>query len=167
MLKAEQSNTSITYGDRFILKLFRRLHHGVNPDLEIGRVLTDQGFGHIPPVAGSIEYRRGMEAPMTIAILQALVPNQGDAWEFTLDVLGNFLEQILARQADVSKEVQTPGPLLDLLDQDPTDEVFEAIGPYLESARLLGQRTAELHLALASAPGREEFTPEPFSKRIL
>jgi maltose alpha-D-glucosyltransferase/alpha-amylase len=164
ILKAEQSNTSVTYGDRFILKLFRRLHPGVNPDLEIGRFLTDQGFEHIPPVAGSIEYRKGTEAPMTLAILQALVPNQGDAWEFTLDVLGNFFEQIMARQAAVPKEVQTPGPLLDLLDQEPPAEVFEVIGPYLESARLLGQRTAELHLALASAPGREEFAPEPFSK---
>jgi maltose alpha-D-glucosyltransferase/alpha-amylase len=164
ILKAEQSNTSVTYGDRFFLKLFRRLHPGVNPDLEIGRFLTDQGFGQIPPVAGSIEYRRGMEAPMTLAILQALTPNQGDTWEFTLDVLGDFFEQMMARQADVPKRVQTPGPLFDLVDQDPPDEVFEAIGPYLESARLLGQRTAELHLALASAPGREEFAPEPFSK---
>jgi len=163
ILKAEQSNTSITYGDRFILKLFRRLHPGVNPDLEIGRFLTDKGFGNIPPVAGSIEYHRGREEPMTLAILQALVPNQGDAWEYTLDVLGHFFEQILARQAEVPKESKTRGPLLELLDQDPTEEVFGAIGPYLESARLLGQRTAELHLALASAPERAEFAPEPFS----
>jgi maltose alpha-D-glucosyltransferase/alpha-amylase len=164
IIKAEQSNTSITYGDRFILKLFRRLHPGVNPDLEIGRFLTEKGFGNIPPVAGSIEYRRGREEPMTLAILQALVPNQGDAWEYTLDALGHFFEQTLARQTEVPKEIQTRGPVLDLLDQAPTDEVFEAIGPYLESTRLLGQRTAELHIALASAPEKEEFSPEPFSK---
>jgi len=162
ILKAEQTNTSVIYGDRFILKLFRQLHPGVNPDLEMGRFLTDQGFGNTPAVAGSIEYRRDKEGPMTLAILQALIPNQGDAWEYTLDVLGNFFEQILARQDEVPKEIQT-GPLLELLEQDPGDEVLEAIGPYVESARLLGQRTAELHLALASSK-RDEFAPEPFSK---
>jgi maltose alpha-D-glucosyltransferase/alpha-amylase len=164
ILKAEQTNTSIIYGDRFILKLFRQLHHGVNPDLEIGRFLTDRGFGNIPPVAGSIEYRRDKEEPMTLAILQALIPNQGDAWEYTLDVLGTFFEQVLARQDEVPKEIETQRPVFDLLDQEAADEVLEAIGPYAESARLLGQRTAELHLALASAPEKDEFAPEPFSK---
>ncbi|MFW6115072.1 MAG: maltose alpha-D-glucosyltransferase [Thermodesulfobacteriota bacterium] len=162
ILKVEQSNTSIVYGDRFILKLFRQLHPGVNPDLEIGLFLTEQGFGNTPPIAGSIEYRRGKEEPTTLAILQALIPNQGDAWEYTLDVLGNFFEQILAQREEAPKEIQ-PGSSLELIDQDPGDEVLEAIGPYVESARLLGQRTAELHLALASRTNRDEFTPEPFS----
>jgi maltose alpha-D-glucosyltransferase/alpha-amylase len=163
-LKAEQSNTSVLYGDRFILKLFRRLHPGVNPDLEIGRFLTEKGFGNIPPVAGAIEYQRGGEDPMTLAILQALVPNQGDAWEYTLDVLGHFFEQILAQPTEVPNAGLTSQPLLELVASEPPEEVFEKIGPYAEAARLLGQRTAELHVMLASAPQDSTFAPEPFSK---
>jgi maltose alpha-D-glucosyltransferase/alpha-amylase len=163
-LKAEQSNTSILYGDRFILKLFRRLHAGVNPDLEIGRFLTEKGFGNIPPVAGAIEYQRAGEDPMTLAILQALVPNQGDAWEYTLDVLGHFFEQILAQPTEVPNAGLTSQPLLELVATEPPEEVFEKIGPYTEAARLLGQRTAELHVMLASAPDDSTFGPEPFSK---
>jgi maltose alpha-D-glucosyltransferase/alpha-amylase len=154
----------VIYGDRFILKLFRRLHPGVNPDLEIGRFLTDRGFANIPPIAGSIEYQRGREEPMTLAVLQALVPNHGDAWQYTLDVLGDFFEHILARPAEIPNVLQTREPLLELVDQDPPEEVFEVIGLYGESARLLGQRTAELHVMLASAPDEPDFAPEPFSK---
>jgi len=164
ILKAEQSNTSVLYGDRFILKLFRRLHAGVNPDLEIGRFLTEKGFGNIPPVAGAIEYQRGGEDPMTLAILQALVPNQGDAWEYTLDVLGHFFEQILAQPTEVPNAGLTSQPLLELVATEPPEEVFEKIGHYAEAARLLGQRTAELHVMLASAPDDPVFAPEPFSK---
>ena len=164
ILRAEQSNTSVIYGHRFILKLFRRLHPGVNPDLEIGRFLTERGFANIPPIAGSIEYQRGREEPMTLAVLQALVSNQGDAWEYTLDVLGHFFEHRLARPAEIPNALQTREPLLELVDQDPPEDLFEVIGPYGESARLLGQRTAELHVMLASAPDEPDFAPEPFSK---
>jgi maltose alpha-D-glucosyltransferase/alpha-amylase len=164
ILRAEQSNTSVVYGDRFILKLFRRLHAGVNPDLEIGRFLTERGFGNIPPVAGAIEYCKDREEPTTLAILQALVPNQGDAWEYTLDVLGHFFEQILARPTEVPSPDLPQGGLLETIDKETPSGVFEMIGPYAESARLLGQRTAELHVTLASAPDDPEFAPEPFSR---
>jgi maltose alpha-D-glucosyltransferase/alpha-amylase len=164
VLRAEQSNTSVIYGDRFILKLFRRLYPGVNPDLEIGHFLTERGFGNIPPVAGAIEYHKEQEQPMTLAILQALVPNQGDAWEYTLDVLGHFFEQILARPTEVPSADLLQDGLLETVHQDPPSGVLEMIGPYAESVRLLGQRTAELHVMLASAPDDPEFAPEPFSK---
>lgn len=72
---------SAVAGDKLVLKLLRRLEPGVNPDLEIGRFLTEQRhFPHIPPVVGAIEYRQLHREPMTIAILQEFVPNQGDAW---------------------------------------------------------------------------------------
>lgn len=93
-----------------------------------------------------------------------MVPNQGDAWEYTLDVLGPFFEHILARPAEIPNALQTREPLLELVDHDPPEEVFEVIGPYGESARLLGQRTAEPHVMLASAPDEQDFAPEPFSK---
>ena len=82
----EQSNTSILYGDRFILKLFRRLEAGMNPDCEIGRYLTERtGFDRIPPFAGLIEYRPIPDAePTMLAMLQGLVANEGDGWKWTL-----------------------------------------------------------------------------------
>jgi maltose alpha-D-glucosyltransferase/alpha-amylase len=163
--KAEQSNTCVVFKDRFILKLFRCLEPGINPDLEIGRFLTERSFQHIPPVAGAIEYREGRGVPMTLGILHGFVPNQGDAWEYTQDVLGDYFEHVLARRRteveDVSGEHEH---VLDLVERDFAPIVTEVIGPYLESARLLGQRTVELHIGLASVPDNPDFAPESFSK---
>jgi maltose alpha-D-glucosyltransferase/alpha-amylase len=163
VMKAEQSNTSVVYGGQLILKLFRRLDAGVNPDLEIGRFLTEKmAFANIPPVMGAIQYRHKKAEWLTLAILQAFVPNVGDAWRYTLDTLSHYFERALA-----TREAQIPSleqkPLAALLDEDIPVLARELIGSYLESARLLGQRTAELHIALASAPGDPDFAPESFS----
>jgi maltose alpha-D-glucosyltransferase/alpha-amylase len=140
---AEQSNTSMIFGDRFILKLFRKVESGVNPDIEIGSYLTNTGFPHTPAFAGHIEYRPHNGDIIQMATVQALVRTEGDAWKFTMDSLSTYYETALAQtQPD-------PAP-------------SELIGTYLESARLLGQRTAEMHLALASATA-PEFAPEPFT----
>ena len=163
VMKVEQSNTSVVYGGQFILKLFRRSDEGINPDLEIGRFLTEKTtFANVPPVLGAIEYRRKSGESMTLGILQEFVLNVGDAWGYTLDSLSHYFEHALAHP-----EAQPPAvsqkPLLALLDDDVPVLARELIGPYLESARLLGQRTAELHMALASSADDLEFTPEPFS----
>jgi maltose alpha-D-glucosyltransferase/alpha-amylase len=164
VLKAEQSNTSVIYGDRFILKLFRRLDEGVNPELEIGRLLTEKTtLTHVPPLAGFIEYRRGRQEPLTVAILQGLVPKEGDAWQYTLDELERYFERVLTDQPE-AEEVAVPAKsLLDLAEEAPPRLATDLIGPYLESARLLGERTADLHVALASALDDPSFVPEPMS----
>lgn len=164
LLRAEQSNTLVVYGDRFVLKLFRRLESGVNPDLEVGRFLTERGFPHIPPVAGALEYRKGRSEPMTLAILHRYVPNQGDAWEYTLDFLGHYFERAMVRQTEAKKCPLPKSRPLDLVNHEPPGMVFDLLGSYVESARLLGQRTGELHLTLASARESRDFAPEPFSK---
>jgi len=164
VLKAEQSNTSVIYGDRFILKLFRRLDEGVNPELEIGRLLTEKTtLTHVPPLAGFIEYRRGRQEPLTLAILQGLVPKEGDAWQYTLDELERYFERVLTDRPE-AEEVAVPArSLLDLAEEAPPRLATDLIGPYLESARLLGERTADLHVALASALDDPSFVPEPMS----
>jgi len=171
VLKAEQSNTSVIYGDRFILKLFRRLDEGVNPELEIGRFLTEKTtLAHIAPVAGFIEYRRRRREPLTMAILQGLVPNAGDAWQYTLDELERYFERILAAQPEGEEAAIPARSLLDLAEEEPPQLAPDLIGPYLESARLLGERTADLHVALASALDEANFVPElisPFYQRSL
>jgi maltose alpha-D-glucosyltransferase/alpha-amylase len=163
VMKVEQSNTSVVYGGQFILKLFRRGDEGMNPDLEVGRFLTERTtFAHVPPVVGSIEYRCKGGESMTLGILQGFVPNAGDAWTYTLDNLSHYFERALA-QPEVQLPVTQQKSLLDLLDDEVPVLARELIGSYLESARQLGERTAELHLALASSNDDPNFAPEPFS----
>jgi trehalose synthase-fused probable maltokinase len=163
VMKAEQSNTSVAYGDRLVLKVFRRVENGVNPDLEIGRILTAINFPHSPPVAGSIEYVRANGETVTVAILQGFVHNQGDAWKYTLEAFDRYLVRCRAQPTGREDELTCNEPLLEMVKKDIPAFARELIGPYLESAARIGQRTAELHVALANVPDNPDFTPEPFS----
>ena len=84
--RAEQSNSSVIFGDKYILKLFRKVEAGINPDIEIGRFLTERGFRHSPAVFGTIEYRSASGESYNAALLQALVANEGDAWKYTIGI---------------------------------------------------------------------------------
>ena len=161
-LKARQSNTSVRYGDRLVLKLFRKLEPGVNPELEVGRFLAEQtDFRHIPRVAGAFEVRDRRHEPMTIGILQEFVPNEGDAWSYTLDALGRYFDRVLT--AGAGPAPMPAAPLIELARLEMTADDFERLGTYVPMVRLLAERTAELHVALAS--GRDkDFEPEPFSE---
>jgi maltose alpha-D-glucosyltransferase/alpha-amylase len=163
-MRAEQSNSSIVFGDKLILKLFRRSQPGINPDLEIGYFLTERvGFPHTPSVAGTIEYRTRSESA-AVGILQRFVPNEGDAWRHTLDALSQYFAGALTQPADELKGLQEPMPFVDRLQEAPIPTFADdLIGPYLENIKLLGQRTAELHVALASNADEPDFAPEPFS----
>ena len=162
--RAEQSNTSIVFGDRFIMKLYRRLQVGLNPDLEIGRTLTDKGFPHAPPVCGWLEYRSKRGESMTLAILSQLVANEGDTWSYTLDELDHFFERAVTGSAQPADPgALSARTLMALSGQTPPPVAAEAIGGYLETARLLGSRTAEMHRVLASDPDDPALGSEPFS----
>jgi maltose alpha-D-glucosyltransferase / alpha-amylase len=160
--RVELSNSSVVFSNRFIMKFFRRLEPGVNPDLEIGRFLTDKGFANTPPVVGALEYRESKGEPMTLAVIQSFIPYSQDAWQFTLDALGRYYERVLARQ-DPSPAPVLKEPILDLIVAETHPLAQEMIGTYLESARLIGRRTAELHVALASGGEDPDFAPEPFT----
>ena len=163
-LRAEQSNTSIRFGDCLVLKLFRKLEPGINPDLEIGQFLTEKTtFRHFPRVAGSLTVRRKAEEPLTLGILQEWVANEGDAWSYTLDSLGRYFDRALTSWGQRGPAPVLEGSLLDLAERGPSQEDLEAIGTYLPRVELLGERTAELHIALASGTGKD-FGPEPFSE---
>ena len=167
---AEQSNSSILYGQRYILKVYRRLEAGVNPDLELTRALTEQGFEHVPPVAGYLEIRRDRRSePMTLGLLQRYVANEGDAWSYTQDVLSQFYEHVLSQPAESTREgiPAPPRSTLSMVNgtaEDYPDDAYETIGSYLQSAELLGQRTAELHLALAARHDDPSFAPEAINR---
>jgi maltose alpha-D-glucosyltransferase / alpha-amylase len=145
------SNSLIQYGNRLLLKVFRRPEPGVNPDLEIGRFLTERsGFSHIPRLAGAVEYLRPGSAPMTLAILQELEAHQADGWAFTLEELGRYFERAASDRA---------GPNAAAAEK--------VVGAYPSAAAMLGRRTAELHDALSDDHGAPDFTPEPLTSADL
>jgi maltose alpha-D-glucosyltransferase/alpha-amylase len=161
---AEQSNTSIVYGDRLILKLFRRLHPGPNPELEIGRYLIEERqFPHIPTIAGTIEHTPAEGDQETLAVLQTLLPNQGDGWSWTLEELERYYSQCsslgLPAETDHARHVD----VVTLAEQPVPQLARENMGLYLDAAAALGRRSAELHLALASPTTNPAFAPERLS----
>ena len=165
---AEQSNTSILYGDRFILKLFRRQQPGLNPDAEIGRYLTEHTkFDRIPPFAGSIEYEPIADSePATLAMLQGLVANEGDGWTSTLEELGRYFEACapLSFPQNLSDELEDPP---ELSERPASQLAQDHVGIYLDFAATLGRRTAELHLALSQPTDDPAFAPEPLTSADL
>jgi len=161
---AEQSNTNVLFGDKLILKVLRAIEPGQHPEEEMGRFLGERAqFGHVPRLLGSIAYEPEDESePRALAVLQELVPNQGDVWEFTLDALQRYFEHVWSFKDTGA----APDPSLPLhrRAREPVPEVArEAIGTYLGLARLFGARTAQLHLALASEREDPAFVPEPFT----
>jgi maltose alpha-D-glucosyltransferase/alpha-amylase len=136
----QSSNTTVRVGEMFFLKFYRRLQPGINPELEIGRYLTEVvRFPNIVPVAGAAEYKNPDGRVVTLALLQAFVMNQGDGWDYTVNYLVRFLEE---RRTDVAM-------------------AEDAHGAYLELVKTLATRTAELHRALATPSDDEAFSPEP------
>lgn len=138
---AQSSNTAVPIGERLFLKGYRRLRRGTNPEFEVGRFLTDVArFPNCVPVAGALEFVAADHSVMALALLQAYVSNQGDGWTYTLEYLDRHFAPTLK----------------------PAESVPEGIhGSYLTLARTLGQRTAELHRALATPGGGKDFDPEP------
>jgi len=164
----EQSNTSLLYGDRLILKLLRRQEAGLNPDAEIGRYLTEKvKFDRIPPFAGSIEYEpAGDSEPFVLAMLQGLVANEGDGWKWTVEELDRYLETSVAHPFPEELSPQLGDPLE--LSEHPILQVArDHIGIYLDSAATLGRRTGELHIALAAPTDDPPLAPEPLGAAEL
>jgi maltose alpha-D-glucosyltransferase/alpha-amylase len=144
---AMSSNTAVLLGEKLFIKWYRRLRDGENPELEMGRFLTDVArFEHCVPVAGSIDYVTGDGTVRTLALLQAFVPNQGDAWTAAVDQLARHLE---SQRSGKSTAVEM------------------AFDGFLALMKTLGQRTAELHAALARRTGDAAFDPEPISEADL
>jgi maltose alpha-D-glucosyltransferase/alpha-amylase len=147
-MMALSTNTTVTLGDRLFLKCYRRVRQGINPELEIGRFLTEKAkFRNCVPVAGAVEYAAGADEPATLALLQAFVPNQGDGWSYTLA----YLERHLESRRSISEPLTDP------------KAAAEVHGAYLTLIQTLAARTAELHRAFATPSGDPAFEPEPLS----
>jgi maltose alpha-D-glucosyltransferase/alpha-amylase len=162
--RGEQRNSSIFFDNLYVFKLFRKIEEGVNPEAEVGRFLAEKTtFTHVPRLVGMLEYRRSWGEPLTLGVLHEYVEHQADGWQFCHDALGRYFEQALARPERHGDLPLPHRPLLELRTAEVPRLALEVIGSPLEMARLLGQRTAELHWALASCPDDPAFTPEPFT----
>ena len=163
ILKAEQSNTSIIYNDKYFFKFYRKIEQEINPDLEIVKFLSEAtSFRNAPRYAGSVEFTDGEGKTMVLGLLQEKVENQGDSWMMTTDSVGRFYERVMtkAKNEKLPKLVNKAA----ILFEDAPELIQEYIGRgFYERVVRLGQRTAEMHLALASDSSNPAFTPEPFT----
>jgi maltose alpha-D-glucosyltransferase/alpha-amylase len=162
-ISAEHAAAAIRYGDRYLLKLFRRLDEGMSPELELGRVLNARAPGLSPEIVGAIQYRRRRGEPTTLAVLQSYVPNEATAWYHAREELRRYFERVLSRHREEVAGADVPRTLLALAATEPPAAARERIGTYLDHAALLGRRTAEMHLALGGEVDDPNFTAEPYS----
>ncbi|MGA7235329.1 MAG: putative maltokinase, partial [Bryobacteraceae bacterium] len=149
--RADQDNTVLFYGDRFALKLFRKVEEGPHPEQEIGALFNEIKFPNAAPLAGTVEYRLGNGATAVVALLHGFVRDGLPCWKYTLDHLGLFFEHAMASSAS--------GPT----EEAQADLSRGVMASYTQFVRLLGLRTAEMHLALASRREDPIFAPEPYS----
>ena len=167
--QTEQCFTVINYGTDFVLKLYRKLEEGINPGKEVSEFLCEHtSFQPTPRALGSLDFRRfednAVAGETCIGTLISYVPNATGGWRYTLDHLGLFFEHALAIPQDDGRvrELQEPQFLQPVNDPVP-QLIAELLGNYLDSVRILGRRTAELHAALSSRPDILDFAPEPFT----
>lgn len=165
ILTGEQSNTSINYDNAFFFKLYRKVDKAINPDVEINQFLSKEAnFKHIPSFTGTVEWKTGKES-IVLGMMQEMVKSSSDVWEFMLDRLNNFNDQILSHSdvSLISSELKGDITKPVIFEEIPEDlkELLET--QVAESARLLGIRTGEMHIALASENDLPDFKPENFS----
>ncbi len=160
----EESNSVVVLGDRLLLKLYRRLEEGLHPELEMNRaLLAKTSFKHLPALLGAWQYRPERGEAVTLGILQEHIVSEGNAWRLTLDAMHRFFDHILAGSAEPPQVEYGSRSLVDLSEKEIPAEAREHLGTYLETARLMARRTAELHVALASVTDDPAFVPEPFT----
>ncbi|MBI1311153.1 maltose alpha-D-glucosyltransferase [bacterium] len=165
--EGEQSNSAAVIDGRRFMKLFRRAHSGVNPEIEIGWFLQQHGAPDcVPPLEGALEYQPEKGESVSLAVLQQMVNCETDAWYYTIDELGRYFERVESEFAAVrpNEELLPTAPLLEIAKRTIPDTAAQIVGPYLEAASLLGRRTAEMHLALSGDADDPAFAPEPFSR---
>jgi maltose alpha-D-glucosyltransferase / alpha-amylase len=143
-VNAEQSNTTALVGSDYVVKLFRRQTPGINPEIEIGRFLTQNTtFANTPALIGTVELVENNQ-PSAVAVMHRFVENQGDAWVATNAYLDRYVEEQRLLTPESSGESQEQGAYLRLMGH-------------------VGKRLAEMQLALASRDDIADFAPEPIA----
>ncbi len=160
----EQSNTSIIYNENYVLKFFRRIFADKNPDYEMSRFLTEiKDFKNTPAYQGSINIIDSDNVNITIALMQKMVPNKGDAWEYMLKELHRVFLNL------ETKHISTVSlPRVDMFERLSIDQVKPEIIDWaglnlFQKIKLLAKRTAEMHIVLGSEFEDTAFTPNHFN----
>ncbi len=160
---SESSNSNVIFDDRYWLKIFRKFNEGTSVDFEVGRFLTEEAhFEQVPKTLGVIEYRRRGQPASTVALLREYVANQGQAWELAVGAVGRYLEEIQGetdRQSNIETDLASP---FELSNAEIPEDVAHILGGSLLIAAVLGERTGDMHRALASGT-TPEFAPEPLA----
>lgn len=163
LLKSGKSTVHVQFKDLFIMKLYKLIDTGGNYEIEMTRFLTEKGFHNILPFCGAIEYRHPKAERLPIGMLQRFVPHEGDAWNYTLDEAGRYFERVLAKKQGIQEPPKAPESLLKIEPENIPPLIKELLGGiYPEMVQLLGTRTGEMHLALASSED-PDFVPVPFT----
>ncbi|WP_449257731.1 maltose alpha-D-glucosyltransferase [Chlorobium limicola] len=163
LLGNEQSNTSVRYRNDLCLKLYRKIETGISPEVEMCRALTEKTtFRHLPDYLGTLDYVQNRTNRYSIGILQNYVRNEGDAWKLSLDYVQRYYEDVLSKMQCGMELPPLPG-----LSGNPVaipPAMQELIGgTWLGMVETLAERTAGMHIALASITDQFEFAPEPFT----
>ena len=136
VLPVDSSNSALIFGDKYFMKLYRKLFVETNPEVDMVSFLTQHSnFAHIPAFAGSVIWKREGIADITLGMMQRMVQNQQDSWGLTGDYLNDFMKGVPHRQFAINEDV-------------------------FESVALLGKRTGEMHLSLYAPNADEHFAPE-------
>ena len=164
-INTEDGFTAVNYGNGFSLKMYRKIDPTINPDFEITRYLSEQAnFESVPRFAGSIEWKFENDS-IALGMLQVLIENHGDAYHFMLTRINNFIERILSGDKEQLDGIKSIGTWTDPVayEQLPGELQLLLGATASEQARLIGVRTGEMHLALASGSALKDFAPEDFS----
>ena len=164
LMGMEQSNTSVVINERCVLKFFRRIYADKNPDYEMSRFLSERkDYKNTPAYQGSLSIRDAEDVNITIALMQELVPNQGDAWDFMLKELQKIFGNLEYKGINVHQLPQTElfkGHNI----RDVPPEIIDWAGlSIFLKLQVLARRTAEMHIALGSEFEDTAFTPERFN----
>jgi maltose alpha-D-glucosyltransferase/alpha-amylase len=161
-LSAEQSNSSLVIADTAVMKVVRRIAPGANPEVEMTKLLTERGFANSSPLLGSVSRIDDDGTPHLLIVLQAFVHNQGDAWQWTLNVLTRVFQQTTVALPALQVVDTNRGDLLSAdASRESADTLAVAALAELEGgAAVLGKRLGELHAVLAEDSDDEAFTPQ-------
>ncbi|NNL16704.1 MAG: trehalose synthase [Flavobacteriaceae bacterium] len=160
----EQSNTSIVYNEKYVLKFFRRIYADRNPDYEMSRFLSEKkDFKNTPAYLGSVQIKDQEGTNITIALMQEMVENEGDAWDYMLKQLNTVFLNLEHKHIDINSLPRTEDFLrLDIRDVPP--QIIDWVGLNIfTKIQKLAQRTAEMHIALGSEFEDTAFTPTRFN----
>ena len=139
VLPVDSSNSALTFGTKYFLKLYRKLFEETNPEVDMVEFITENSdFAYIPAFAGSVVWKRDGKPDVTLGMMQRMVENEADSWVQMGEQLDSFVEAF-------------------------TDKTFSIKEDVFDQVELLAQRTAEMHLALYAPEADKMFAPEPFN----